>query len=224
MFCSGCGVELPRGSTTSQDPAGATAAPSAHPSQAVAPVGFPPPEGALPILNEPRGGGPPAFTPVAYAPPYGRMPTVQYAGFWLRVVAYFVDTLVLAPIGLIGFAILGGTIFANLGKLQGDPDPAVIMSLVGAYALTIFISLCGAWLYHAFMESSRHEGTLGKKAMGLRVTDENGNRISFARASGRFFGKMITGMTVGIGYAMAGFTERRQCLHDMIAGCLVVKK
>lgn len=219
MFCSGCGVELPRESATGQEPADATGASSAHPSQAVAPVGLPASEGGLPGAVAPAQS-PRPFVPPAYNPP----PDVQYAGFWLRVVAYFVDTLVLAPVGLIGFAILGGTIVANLGKLQGDPDPAVIMSLFGAYALTIFVSVSAAWLYHAFMESSRHEGTLGKKAMGLRVTDMNGNRISFGRASGRFFGKMITGMTMGIGYAMAGFTERRQCLHDMLAGCLVVKK
>jgi uncharacterized RDD family membrane protein YckC len=151
---------------------------------------------------------------------------VQYAGFWLRVVAYFVDTLVLAPLGLIGFAILGGTVLANLAKLTsgGEPDPELIMSLVGAYALVIVVSICGNWLYHALMESSRYEATLGKKAMGLRVTDMNGNRLSFGRASARFFGKIITGMTMGIGFAMAGFTERRQCLHDMIAGTLVVKK
>ena len=174
-----------------------------------------------PAVGIPTAAIPPP--PVYYQPvPVG----VQYAGFWLRVVAYFVDTLVLAPLGLIGFAILGGTVLANLGRLQegGEPDPAVIMSLVGAYALTIAISVSAAWLYHAFMESSKYEGTLGKKAMGLRVTDMNGNRISFGRASGRFFGKLITGMTMGIGYAMAGFTEKRQCLHDMIAGCLVVKK
>ncbi len=162
--------------------------------------------------------------PPGYYPP-GPAP-VQYGGFWLRVVAYFVDTLVLAPLGLIGFAIMGGTVLANLAKLTsgGEPDPELIMSLIGAYALTMVVAVAGNWLYHALMESSRHEGTLGKKAMGLRVTDLNGNRLSFGRASGRFFGKIITGMTMGIGFAMAGFTERRQCLHDMIAGTLVVKK
>ncbi len=67
------------------------------------------------------------------------------------------------------------------------------------------------------------QGTVGKKILGLRVTDLNGNRVSFGRASGRFFGKIVSGFTLMIGYIMAGFTEKKQALHDMIAGCLVVK-
>jgi uncharacterized RDD family membrane protein YckC len=75
------------------------------------------------------------------------------------------------------------------------------------------------------MESSAHQGTLGKIALGLFVTDLQGRRISFGRASGRFFAKIITGLIpFFIGYIMAGFTEKRQALHDMIAGCLVLKK
>jgi uncharacterized RDD family membrane protein YckC len=75
------------------------------------------------------------------------------------------------------------------------------------------------------MESSPYQGTLGKMALGLIVTDLQGRPLSFARASGRFFGKIITGMIpFGIGYIMAGFTEKKQALHDMIAGCLVLRK
>jgi uncharacterized RDD family membrane protein YckC len=75
------------------------------------------------------------------------------------------------------------------------------------------------------MESSQYQGTLGKMALGLIVTDLQGRPLSFARASGRFFGKIITGMIpFGIGYIMAGFTEKKQALHDMIAGCLVLRK
>jgi uncharacterized RDD family membrane protein YckC len=75
------------------------------------------------------------------------------------------------------------------------------------------------------MESSQYQGTFGKMALGLIVTDLEGRPLSFARASGRFFGKIITGMIpFGIGYIMAGFTEKKQALHDMIAGCLVLRK
>jgi uncharacterized RDD family membrane protein YckC len=57
------------------------------------------------------------------------------------------------------------------------------------------------------------------------VTDLQGRRITFARASGRFFAKIITGLIpLGIGYIMAGFTEKKQALHDMIASCLVLRK
>jgi uncharacterized RDD family membrane protein YckC len=75
------------------------------------------------------------------------------------------------------------------------------------------------------MESSRHQGTLGKMALGLIVTDSQGRPIGFAHATGRYFAKIITGLIpLGIGYAMAGFTEKKQALHDMIAGCLVLRK
>ncbi|HXI44099.1 MAG TPA: RDD family protein, partial [Bryobacteraceae bacterium] len=74
------------------------------------------------------------------------------------------------------------------------------------------------------MESSHYQATLGKKALGIIVTDMNGNRISFARANGRFFGKWVSGMIMNIGYLMAAFTEKKQALHDLLAGCLVVMK
>jgi uncharacterized RDD family membrane protein YckC len=74
------------------------------------------------------------------------------------------------------------------------------------------------------MESSSWQATLGKKAVGIVVTDLDGNRISFARAFGRYFAKLISLITLCIGYMMAGFTEKKQCLHDMICGTLVVKR
>ncbi|MGC1597749.1 MAG: RDD family protein, partial [Candidatus Acidiferrales bacterium] len=80
-------------------------------------------------------------------------------------------------------------------------------------------------LYYAWMESSQYQGTLGKMALGLTVTDLQGRRVTFARASGRFFAKIITGLIpLAIGYIMAGFTEKKQALHDMIASCLVLRK
>jgi uncharacterized RDD family membrane protein YckC len=80
------------------------------------------------------------------------------------------------------------------------------------------------WLYYAYLESGERQATWGKQALGLYVTDLSGNRVTFGRASGRFFAKFVTGMTMGIGYIMAGFTERRQALHDMIASCLVLRR
>jgi uncharacterized RDD family membrane protein YckC len=80
------------------------------------------------------------------------------------------------------------------------------------------------WLYYTLLESSVWQGTLGKKALGLEVTDLGGRRVSFGRATGRFFARIISGLTLGIGFIMAGFTERKQALHDIIAGCLVIRK
>ncbi|HEX5422129.1 MAG TPA: RDD family protein, partial [Candidatus Acidoferrales bacterium] len=70
-----------------------------------------------------------------------------------------------------------------------------------------------------------YQGTPGKLALGLFVTDMEGKRVTFARASGRFFAKIITGLIpLFIGYIMAGFTAKKQALHDMIASCLVLRR
>ena len=82
--------------------------------------------------------------------------------------------------------------------------------------------LCG-WLYFALMESSANQATLGKMAIGIKVTDMSGRRIGFGQATGRYFGKILSSMILLIGYIMAAFTEKKQALHDMLAGCLVVK-
>jgi uncharacterized RDD family membrane protein YckC len=87
------------------------------------------------------------------------------------------------------------------------------------------ISVVVQWLYHAYLESGEHQGTWGKQMLGVYVTDLMGNPITFGRASGRFFAKIVTGMIpLGIGYIMAGFTARKQALHDMIASCLVLRR
>jgi len=86
------------------------------------------------------------------------------------------------------------------------------------------ISTVAQWLYFALMEASSNQGTLGKMAMGIKVTDTMGYPITFGRATGRYFGKILSGAILMIGYIMAAFTERKQALHDMMAGTLVVDK
>jgi uncharacterized RDD family membrane protein YckC len=85
------------------------------------------------------------------------------------------------------------------------------------------IGLLVGWLYSALQESSETQATFGKKMMGIVVTDLDGNRISFGRATGRHFAKIPSACVLLIGYIMAAFTERKQALHDMMAGTLVVK-
>ena len=80
------------------------------------------------------------------------------------------------------------------------------------------------WFYYASCEASPLQATPGKLALGLKVTDECGRRIGFGRASGRFFGKFLSGFILDIGYMLAGWTARKQALHDMLAGCCVVRK
>ena len=101
----------------------------------------------------------------------------------------------------------------------------MIVSLVAMMFVLAAVSVLGQWLYHAYLESGEKQGTWGKQLMGLYVTDLLGQPITFGRASGRFFAKIVTGMIpLGIGYIMAGFTERKQALHDMIASCLVLRR
>jgi uncharacterized RDD family membrane protein YckC len=97
--------------------------------------------------------------------------------------------------------------------------------LMGLIFLAATVSLVFTWLYHALMESSEWQATVGKRLLGLVVTDMAGQRVSFGRATGRHFAKIITNMVPAfIGYIMAGFTERKQALHDMLAGCLVLRR
>lgn len=154
---------------------------------------------------------------------------VRYAGFWLRFVAYLIDDIIL---GLVGFIIslpfIGGIIFSAIGIGENpEMDEKLALGIAGIlgsiFGLIIVIALMG-WLYYAFMESSKNQGTLGKMALGLKVSDMEGNRISFARATGRYFGKILSGMILYIGYILAGLTEKKQALHDIISGCLVIRK
>jgi len=93
-----------------------------------------------------------------------------------------------------------------------------------AEGLGALVGLLVSWLYYAFMESSSSQATLGKMALGIVVTDLNGERISFGRATGRYFGQIVSAITLCIGFLMCAWTEKGQCLHDMMAGCLLYKK
>ena len=142
----------------------------------------------------------------------------QYGGFWIRVVAYIIDAIVLTiatiPIALI----FGISMTAGL-----DPTAVPDDAAAGGNLLANLLSVVVGWLYYALMESSGMQATLGKKALGLIVTDESGQRISFARATGRYFAKIVSALILLIGFIMVAFTERKQGLHDKLAGTLVVR-
>lgn len=124
--------------------------------------------------------------------------SAEYAGFWRRFAAFFVDS------------IICGVVSYGLQRTMGP-----LGSLLGAV---------GQWLYFALMESSELQATLGKMALGVVVTDGQGNRIGFGRATGRYFAKIVSGLILFIGYMMAGWTARKQALHDIMADCLVICK
>ena len=146
---------------------------------------------------------------------------VAYAGFWLRLVAYIIDAIILGMAGVIAFFPL---FRANIHAFTTQNPWEVYTSMSRPLFAIRLLALMLSWIYYASMESSSWQATLGKKILGLRVTDLAGNRITFARASGRFFGKILSGMILGIGFLMAGFTARKQALHDILAGCLVLRQ
>jgi uncharacterized RDD family membrane protein YckC len=156
-----------------------------------------------------------------------------FAGFWLRLVAYLIDGLIVS-VGIFGLfipiAALTGAA-AHLNNLENIPrnggqlDPAVIAALISVVITFAGVALLITWLYHAYFESSSWQATPGKRVLSLYVTDLSGQPISFLHATVRHFSKIITGLIpLGLGYIMAGFTERRQALHDMIAGTLVLRR
>jgi uncharacterized RDD family membrane protein YckC len=167
-----------------------------------------------------------SYSPVSAAP---RIPTLPYAGFWLRVVAHLIDSIlgaiVFSILLLLGFALVGIGHLRNLVQGIDNPDEFFTPEIIAIALVLDAISIVTMWIYYAWMESSPNQGTLGKVALGLIVTDLEGRPITFARASARYFSKIITGLIpFGIGYMMAGFTEKKQALHDIIADCLVLRK
>jgi uncharacterized RDD family membrane protein YckC len=146
-------------------------------------------------------------------------------------VAYLLDSVILGAAVLVLFlplVFLTG-LSANFEAIaqshHGQPNAAVIGGFIAMMLVFVLISILIQWLYHAYLESGEKQATWGKQALGIYVTDLMGNRVTFGRASGRFFAKIVTGMIpLGIGDIMAGFTERKQALHDMMAGSLVLRR
>lgn len=101
--------------------------------------------------------------------------------------------------------------------------PLVILKYAMPGIMQSFVGIIIQWLYYALQESGTNQATFGKKAMGLKVTNLQGDRISFGQASGRFFGKIISGLIILIGYLMMLWDDKKQTLHDKIAGTLVIK-
>ena len=215
MFCSSCGASTAEGAAfcgACGRPVSTTAAGSSPAAPAAASTGSP----AAPVA---ASGG------------------AKYAGFWLRLVAHLIDGAILtigflAVVG-ITVAVVGVGFFRSVAAGINAHPPATDAPLAGLLPAALFglflvvmaVFVVLSWLYYAWMESSAHQGTLGKMALGLTVTDMQARSISFGRASGRFFSKFITQMIpLGIGYILAGFTEKKQALHDIIAGCLVLRK
>ncbi len=138
----------------------------------------------------------------------------RYAGFWLRLVAVVIDTgVVLIIMWMLGLVF--GINVASIEPTQTELDSIRLLEIAAIFA---------AWIYYAVMESTAPQATVGKLFLGIYVTDLDGNRVSFGRASLRYWAKYISSAILFIGYVMAAFTRQKQALHDIVASCLVLKR
>ncbi len=152
---------------------------------------------------------------------------VSYAGFWIRFVALIIDYLVLNTLtfllilpllGIVGFSTFG------FSELTSMTEEEIVLAFLAISAPFYIANMVMYWLYYAVQQSSSWQATLGKRAVGIKVTDQHGERLSFTTASLRYLGRIISGMTMLIGYIIAGFTAKKQALHDLIASTYVVYK
>lgn len=164
--------------------------------------------------------------------PLPRMTTAaleDFAGFWKRVGAYILDAILLYLPNLLIMKMMGGDAAQATLKQALLAAPADQQAMLAAYehfyssiGVAIVMTTVLAWLYFAICESSAWQATVGKLALGIRVTDLQGSRISFPRALGRYPAKLLSTLILGIGFLMVAWTHRKQGLHDLIAGTLVL--
>lgn len=149
---------------------------------------------------------------------------VVYAGFWKRFAAYTIDSFVVGMAFyavLIVFLMIGGIGMGSLSSLSSDAMGSGVIMLMGAAYLS-YPLISG--LYYVLMESSSQQATLGKMAVGIKVTDGEGRQLRRGNAFGRWLSHLLCYVTFYIGYIMAGFTDRKRGLHDMVANTLVVDR
>ncbi len=141
-----------------------------------------------------------------------------YAGFWIRLAGYLIDYLVFDLL-LVLLWLAGSTAWSHLRPIG---QPGTLLDIAEVWLSVLYVPVL--WLYRTTFESSKTQGTVGKIVFGLAVTDSNLHRIGFGRANARFWSRALSFFLFFAGFVMAAFTRRKQALHDMIAGTVVVKK
>jgi uncharacterized RDD family membrane protein YckC len=166
----------------------------------------------------PQSGQPPDVIPKIPGLPV--MPArPAFAGFWLRAVAYLIDTILISLV----FGLVASFYPSTFIKFPDAPVTS-LTSLPQLTPIAFAITITATWFYYTMFEASTWQATPGKRVLRLYVADLNGQRVTFARAAARNFTKMISSLTFLVGYLVAGFTEKKQALHDILAGCLVLRR
>lgn len=180
---------------------------------------------ATPAPSTQAGGYSAAAAPGYPAVP--AMPEGYHGGFWIRVVAYLIDQLVIGAVAVpLYVTLVGPSLLRIIQQSQQsgeEPSPEFIGPLIAKGLVFACIAIVGKWLYEALLTSSSWQATVGKRVLRLKVTDDFGNRISFARATGRYFAKILSGWIMCVGYIMVAFTDRKRGLHDILCNTLVVR-
>jgi len=135
---------------------------------------------------------------------------MRYAGFWLRFCALVIDFFCLIPVWVAVYFLLA---LQAVGNLTAD----------GFSVIQVITGIVAPWVYFSAFESGPWQATPGKRLLGLIVTDDVGNKVSFGRATARYFSKTLSSLIFCIGYIVAAFTDRKQALHDLICKTLVLK-
>jgi uncharacterized RDD family membrane protein YckC len=142
-----------------------------------------------------------------------------FAGFWLRAIAYLFDTVLISLV----FGLIASFYPSTFLKFPGAVSTS-LTSLPQLTPMAFAITLTGTWLYYTMFEASAWQATPGKRVLKLYVADLDGQRLTLARAAARNGAKIISSLTFLVGYLVAGFTEKKQALHDILAGCLVLRR
>ena len=156
----------------------------------------------------------------------GAPPMQRYGGFWIRFVARFIDGLILGVASYLVFIPFGLTI-GGIGLSLGDnPTPeqamAVLPALFGGIAAMILLSTAIHIVYEVYFLTTRG-ATPGKMAVGLKVIRADGGTISSGLAVGRYFAYILSGLTLYIGFIIAGFDSQKRSLHDHICSTRVIR-
>lgn len=185
----------------------------------------------MPVFGESSGA---AGAGSPYAPPSAALTSdeafyaggeVVYAGFWKRVAAYMIDAMVIGVATQIVQLVVMGVFFGLSASSMSNPETMFASGTGILFVMALYlVPLAMNAAYYAAFHASSKQATLGKMAVGIKVVRTDGTRISLARGVGRFFATILSSLTLGIGFLMAAFTDRKQALHDMICDTLVVDK
>ena len=143
---------------------------------------------------------------------------LPYAGFWFRTLAAVIDGVLIQVAALV----LVLPLAFSMGVSMADSATPESIEAAGG-AIGFLVAVLVQWLWFTVAESSSWQGSLGKKMLGLKVTNEQGGRIGFGEANVRYWSKILSAMLFCIGFLMVAFTNRKQGLHDKIARTLVIK-